>query len=245
MPHTALIIVDVQNDFLPPSGSLAVPGGRQVIPVIQKLLDRSWKWDTVIASQDYHPSGHISFSSTHSVEPFTERQVEDARGTTYTQAMWPNHCVVGTEGVQIDREVRGSLDAWKGEKRIVRKGWHRGVEQYSAFEGYLVDPSSSDADEKLRSTPEKVPAKDTELAKYLRQQGIAKVVVTGLATDYCVGATAHAALEAGFETVVVESAISGISEDGVKRTMGELRAKGAKVVGGDEWESELKGLVSA
>ena len=51
MPHTALIIVDVQNDFLPPSGSLAVPGGRQVIPVIQKLLDRSWKWDTVIASQ--------------------------------------------------------------------------------------------------------------------------------------------------------------------------------------------------
>jgi hypothetical protein len=51
-------------------------------------------------------------------------------------------------------------------------------------EGYLVDPSSSDADEKLRSTPEKVPAKDTELAKYLRQQGIAKVVVTGLATDY-------------------------------------------------------------
>jgi nicotinamidase-related amidase len=60
-----------------------------------------------------------------------------------------------------------------------------------------------------------------------------------------VGATAHAALEAGFETVVVESAISGISEDGVKRTMGELRDKGARVVGGDEWDSELKGLVCA
>jgi hypothetical protein len=113
MTGTALIIVDVQNDFLPPTGSLAVPDGRSTLPHIHKFLDSpEWieKWNLVVATQDWHPRGHISFASAHEGgKPYTKIQVPkrttdpgftgndvkegDDDGETVDMFIWPDHCV--------------------------------------------------------------------------------------------------------------------------------------------------------
>lgn len=98
-PKSALLLVDVQLDFLPadPSvaasyaGSLAVKHGRDILPIISRLLDRDWP--VVVASQDYHPPGHISFASTHERESFTSTTVTGHRGEPIDQMLWPDHCV--------------------------------------------------------------------------------------------------------------------------------------------------------
>ena len=98
-PKSALLLVDVQLDFLPadpsaPSsraGSLAVENGREILPVIARLLARDWP--VVVASQDYHPAGHISFASSHDRKPFTSTTVPGPRGEPIEQMLWPDHCV--------------------------------------------------------------------------------------------------------------------------------------------------------
>jgi len=112
-----LIIVDCQNDFCP-GGSLAVEAGDKIIPVINKLTN-SGIFDLVIATQDWHPEGHISFADTHGVDPFT--LVGD-------ETTWPIHCVAGTQGA----ELRPSLDQRK-INFIVRKGMNKKIDSYSAF----------------------------------------------------------------------------------------------------------------
>ena len=116
-PKSALLLVDVQLDFLPAdtsatashAGSLAVEHGRDVLPVIARLLDR--EWPVVVASQDYHPSGHISFASTHGREPFTSTTVNGHRGEPIDQMLWPDHCVRGTRSTSSSRRA-GAGYAW-------------------------------------------------------------------------------------------------------------------------------------
>ena len=114
-----LIIVDVQNDFCP-GGSLAVKDGDRIIPIINKLSN-SGKYNLVIATQDWHPKGHISFASKYGVEPFAFN--EDAN-----QVVWPDHCVMNTTGA----ELRPNLDQ-SNIKFIIRKGMNPEVDSYSAF----------------------------------------------------------------------------------------------------------------
>jgi nicotinamidase/pyrazinamidase len=120
VPATCLLVVDVQNDFMP-GGALAVPGGDEVVPVINRLVAR---FEHVVLTQDWHPRRHISFASSHpGKQPF--ETIELAYGA---QVLWPDHCVQGTSGAALHPD----LDATQAEL-VIRKGHHAGIDSYSAF----------------------------------------------------------------------------------------------------------------
>ena len=116
----ALLVIDMQNDFLP-GGSLAVAGGDEILPGINGLAER---FEHVILTQDWHPAGHISFASTHGKQPFTD-SIEAPYGK---QALWPDHTIQGTRGA----ELHAGLDIPHTEM-ILRKGFRLGIDSYSAF----------------------------------------------------------------------------------------------------------------
>lgn len=193
----ALIVVDVQNCFLP-GGSLAVKDGDQVIPVINRIA-RSFA--NVIITQDWHTPGHTSFASSHpGKKPFDV--VDVAYGK---QVLWPEHCVQGTEGAALAREL-----SIPQAQLVIRKGYHKDVDSYSAF---------MEADRKT----------STGLAAYLKAHMIERVFVTGLATDFCVAWTALDARKAGFDTFIVEDACRGIDTAGsLEKAWADTAAAGIK-----------------
>jgi nicotinamidase/pyrazinamidase len=179
---SVLIVVDVQNCFIA-GGTLAVPHGEDVVPVINRIAPA---FQNVVLTQDWHPAGHTSFASSHpGAKPFETIQLAYGQ-----QVLWPDHCVQGTADAALDRE----LNIPQAEL-IVRKGFHRDIDSYSAFE---------EAD---RKTP-------TGLAGYLKERGIRCIFVAGLATDFCVAWTALDAREAGFDTFVIEDACRAIDLKG-------------------------------
>ncbi|GKQ54045.1 bifunctional nicotinamidase/pyrazinamidase [Bradyrhizobium sp. Ce-3] len=179
---SALLVIDVQNCFLP-GGSLAVKDGEQVVPVINKIAK---SFANVVMTQDWHTPGHVSFASTHSgKKPF--ETVDLAYGK---QVLWPDHCVQGTDGAGLSKDL-----AIPQAELIIRKGFHKDVDSYSAF---------IEADGKTT----------TGLAAYLKARNVERVFVAGLATDFCVAWTALDARKAGFETYVVEDACRGIDTQG-------------------------------
>jgi nicotinamidase/pyrazinamidase len=183
---TVLIVVDVQNSFLP-GGSLAVPRGNQVVPVINDLAKR---FANVVVTQDWHPAGHRSFASSHpGKKPFDKITLDYGE-----QILWPDHCVQGTEGAHLCRD----LDLAHAQL-VLRKGYHMNVDSYSAF---------IEADGKTT----------TGLGGYLRERGIDSVYVCGLATDFCVAWTALDARNLGFAAVVIDDACRAID------TLGSLAA---------------------
>ena len=120
MPATCLIVVDVQNDFVP-GGALAVPRGDEVVPIINRLIAR---FDHVVLTQDWHTRRHVSFASSHAGrKPF--ETIELAYGA---QVLWPDHCVQGTPGAALHPD----LDATKAQL-VIRKGHHAAIDSYSAF----------------------------------------------------------------------------------------------------------------
>lgn len=115
-----LIVIDVQNDFMP-GGSLAVPGGDKIVPIINQIQD---KFDLIVASQDWHPQDHVSFASNHpGKKPFDEIEIHGQ-----PQTLWPNHCVQETKGAQFHPDLQ--TQHWE---TIFRKGTDRGIDSYSAF----------------------------------------------------------------------------------------------------------------
>jgi len=120
MNDACLIVVDVQNDFMP-GGALAVPRGDEVVPVINRVAER-FAW--IVATQDWHPRGHASFASSHAGrKPFETMPL--AYGE---QVLWPDHCVQATEGAALHRDL-----AISRVQLVVRKGYRPGVDSYSAF----------------------------------------------------------------------------------------------------------------
>ena len=180
--HSVLIVVDVQNAFVE-GGSLAVGDGGAVVPVINAISEA---FDHIVITQDWHPRDHASFASRHPGRLPLE-SVEVAYGR---QVLWPDHCVQGTPGAAL---VDG-LDLPRAQL-ILRKGFHPGIDSYSAF--MEADGTTS-----------------TGLAAYLQARGIDTVFVAGLATDFCVAWTALDARKAGFRTMVVEDATRAIDLDG-------------------------------
>ncbi len=171
--RTALIAVDVQRDFLP-GGSLGVAGGTSVVGPVLSLAAHA---DVVVATRDFHPADHCSFT---------------ARG-----GPWPPHCVIGTDGARIHPDVDAIADL------VVSKGTDPDVEAYSGFDG-------------------------TGLVAILRALDVTKLLIGGLATDYCVRATALAATREGFHTTVVVDALRPVDAaagDG-DRALEEMRAAG-------------------
>jgi nicotinamidase/pyrazinamidase len=198
----ALLVVDVQNGFCA-NGNLPVPGGEAVVPVINRLMAEGG-YDLIVASQDWHPPDHKSFASQHpGKKPF---EMGSLRGRP--QVMWPDHCVQGTR----DAELHPELD--RNRIHLVqRKGEDRETDSYSAFRDNHAE-------------------RTTGLDAELKRHGIEQLDVCGLATDYCVKFSAldAVAMLPGVKVRVIENASRGITPEGVKSAVEELRQAGVAVV---------------
>src|SRR4051812_28068552 len=178
----ALLVIDVQNCFLP-GGSLAVKDGDQVVPVVNRIAKG---FANVVMTQDWHTPGHVSFASSHGgKKPFETVDLKYGK-----QVLWPDHCVQGTDGAALSKDL-----AVPQAELIIRKGYHKDVDSYSAF---------TEADGKTT----------TGLAAWLKARQLKRLFVAGLATDFCVAWTAIDARKAGFDTYVIEDACRGIDTQG-------------------------------
>lgn len=180
-PHAgdALIVVDVQNDFLP-GGALGVPGGDEVIPALNKYSELFERLGLpIVATRDWHPENHCSF---------------EAQG-----GPWPPHCVAGTEGAAFAT----GLDL-HGDTKVVSKAETPEEEAYSGFQG-------------------------TELDRWLKERGVRRVFVGGLATDYCVRETVRDGLVNGYEVVLLGDAIRAVNVDpgDGEKAVAEMEKEGA------------------
>lgn len=200
----ALIIVDVQNDFIP-GGALAVNDGDQVVPVINSLQR---KFETVIATQDFHPANHGSFAANHPGK--TPGEFIDLNGLN--QILWPVHCVQGSMGAEFHKDF--NREDWVA---IFQKGMNPDVDSYSGF-----------YDNARRG--------DTGLGDFLKEKGIKTVFVAGLALDYCVKFTALDAVSLGFETYLIADATRAVNlqpTDG-ELAIREMESAGVKIIKSNE-----------
>jgi nicotinamidase/pyrazinamidase len=172
-PTDALLVIDVQNDFMP-GGALPIKDGDAIVPLINSLAK---KFDHVILTQDWHPTQHISFATTHNKQPF--ETVEAPYGP---QTLWPEHVLQHTDGAAFHPALH-----IPHAELILRKGFRRNIDSYSAFL------------ENDHTTP-------TGLAGYLRERNITRLFLCGLAYDFCVRYSAFDGHALGFETIVVEDA---------------------------------------
>lgn len=203
--NSALILVDIQNDFLP-GGALPVPNGDQVIPIANLLAPR---FGLVVATQDWHPPSHVSFAVNHpGRKPGDVIYIDGLK-----QVLWPVHCVQNTPGAQFPPPLDTSRIA-----RVFRsKGADPGVDSYSGF----FDNARKHA---------------TGLEAFLRKAGVESVYLLGLATDYCVQATALDARSLGFHTLVVEDGCRAVDlkpGDG-RRAIERMLSAGVRVVRSNE-----------
>jgi nicotinamidase/pyrazinamidase len=193
-----LLVIDVQNDFCA-SGTLAVTGGDDIVPVINRLQDQ---FANIVLTQDWHPAKHSSFASQHAKKkPFESIAV--AYGD---QTLWPDHCVQGTSGAEFHCDLQRD-----NAMLVIRKGFRTAVDSYSAFF------------ENDRTTP-------TGLTGYLRERGIDRVFLTGLATDVCVRFTAMDARNQGFDTVLILDACRGLSDETVDSAVTAMKEAGVRVI---------------
>lgn len=198
-PRDLLIVVDMQNDFLP-GGNLAVAGGDEIAALINTLAKL---FTNVVLTQDWHPADHISFASQHAGKaPFDTIEVSYG-----TQVLWPDHCVWNTRGAAI-------IDAIDipHAQMIIRKGYNRGIDSYSAFQ---------EADRETL----------TGLAGYLSERDLDRVYVVGLATDFCAGWTAIDAAASGFDATLIEDATRAIDANGsLARAWADMEEAGVERV---------------
>lgn len=209
---TALLVVDVQNDFLP-GGALAVPEGDAILPGVRRLME-SDALPLQIGTQDWHPAGHVSFASSHR----DREPMETIELYGRDQVLWPDHCVQQSHGA----ELRHGLP-WHRLTALIRKATDPRVDSYSAFRNNW-DPAG-----------ERPP---TGLGGYLRECGVARVLLCGLARDYCVRWSAEDALEAGFEVVVAWDLTRSVDPSGDDEVREALRSIGVAVV--DSADLELR-----
>lgn len=196
----ALILVDLQYDFMP-GGPLAVPHGDETLSVARRLQPR---FETVVATQDWHPPEHKSFAANH--PGAAPGQKIDLDGVQ--QVLWPTHCVQGTRGAELHDVVdRGGLAA------VFRKGTDPAIDSYSGF----FDNGHRKA---------------TGLGDWLTERGVRQLYVMGLATDYCVKATVLDALRLGLDVWVIEDGCRAVElqpGDG-ERALREMGGFGATVI---------------
>lgn len=206
---TALILVDIQNDFLP-GGPLAVPDGDTILDFVVNLIREGDHYDLLVTSQDYHPRNHGSFASSHEgCSPF---DVGELAGLV--QVFWPDHCVADTAGADIAAPIKATLNeaAARGiPTAAIRKGQDTTVDSYSAF----FDNN--------RQT-------DTGLNEILKQANIEKVDIVGLALDYCVGATARDAAGLGYTTRILLDGTRAIDPANIEKLRQELASAGVTFV---------------
>jgi nicotinamidase/pyrazinamidase len=204
----ALVVVDLQPDFL--TGPLAVKDGEAILDPLFALVGEGG-FDTMVATQDWHPQDHVSFASNHEGRaPF---ETMDLYG--HEQVLWPDHCVQGSAGARLHHDLPiQHLDA------IVRKGQDPAVDSYSTFRNNWNQAGKRPA---------------TGLAAYLKEREVRRVVLAGLARDYCVKWSAEDAVDAGFETTVLWELTRPVdpgSDDAVRKA---LEDKGVNLVDARDW----------
>lgn len=204
-PDSVLVVIDVQPDFMP-GGKLAVPDGDAVLPAINRLLDG--RFPTAVATQDWHPPGHVSFASAHA-----GRMPFETIALPYgPQTLWPDHAMAGTAGAAL----HPALDQ-RRLRAILRKGMNPALDSYSALF------------ENDRHTP-------TGLAGFLAGIGARHLFLCGLALDFCVALSAEDALRLGYAVTVIADASRAIAlphpEGGSTLTAARARlsAAGARLV---------------
>ena len=178
MPEEALIVVDMQRDFMP-GGALPVPEADRIIPRINRYIEEFRKKGAlIVATRDWHPPNHISFKE--------------------QGGPWPKHCVQNTPGAEFVVEL-------PEDAVIISKATEPDKEAYSGFEG-------------------------TNLAQILKERGVKRVYICGVATEYCVKATALDAVKNGFETYLLRDAVKGITKEGELEALEEMKRAGVKVL---------------
>ena len=201
--HAALVVVDLQPDFCP-GGALPVAEGDVILEPIQRLL-RSGRFALCVATQDWHPRGHVSFASSHAGrKPFDVIQVHG-----HEQVLWPDHCVQGTPGAALHPAV-----SWDGVSAVIRKGAEVDTDSYSGFRN-----NWNAAGERPL----------TGLAGYLRERGVSEVVLCGLARDYCVKWSAEDAAAAGFRTVFLWGLTCAVDPAADERVRADLERGGVEI----------------
>lgn len=195
----ALLVIDLQADFMP-GGALAVTAGDEVVAPIAALLPR---FHTVVATQDWHPPGHISFASRHGRPPFSTLALYGGE-----QTLWPEHCVQGSPGARLHAGL--PLD---GLTLLLRKGTAAHIDSYSAFRENLGPDGQR---------------RTTGLAALLTARGITRVWVCGLARDFCVRWTALDAAAAGFAVVVLDDLCRSVFPDRAAETDAAFAAAGVR-----------------
>lgn len=202
-PETALIVVDMQPDFMA-GGALPVPAGDELVRPVAELMV-SGRYRTLVATQDWHPRGHISFASAHAGhKPF-----ETVTCHGQPQALWPDHCVQGTPGAALHAGLPTAPVSL-----IIRKGTDPQVDSYSAFRN------------NWNAAGQRPP---TGLTGYLRELGVSQVHVCGLARDFCVLWTALDAAEAGFPTTFLWSLTRAVFAQNDAQTRATLQQQGIAV----------------
>lgn len=202
--RAALLLVDIQPDFMP-GGALATADGHDIVEPVRRLLAAS-PFAVHAATQDWHPPGHISFASQHD----GKSPMETMELYGETQVLWPDHCVQGSQGAMLHPE----LD-WDAVDVIVRKGTDPEVDSYSGFRDN-VGPDG-------RRPP-------TGLAGYLKERDIRDVFACGLARDVCVKWSAEDAAEAGFNVYFIWDLTRPVTYDSDEQTRSDLEAAGVRIV---------------
>lgn len=201
--RSALLIVDVQPDFLP-GGALAVAGGDAIVEPLASLM-RSGLFPQQVATQDWHPPGHVSFASRHGKRPMEAVELYGHR-----QTLWPDHCVQNTPGSQL---LPGM--PWERVNAVIRKGEHPQVDSYSGFRNNW-DPNG-------RRPP-------TGLAGYLRERGVDSVYIAGLARDVCVYWSAQDAVAEGFRTRVLWDLTRPVDPCSDTAVLDDLTSRGVAII---------------
>lgn len=181
----ALIVVDMQNDFMP-YGALPVPEADKIVPIINRYIEKFENHGlNIFLTRDWHPEDHISFKGYGGV--------------------WPPHCIAQTKGADFHPDLRIPVD----NKFIISKGTSKDFDAYSGFQGTILEP-------------------------LLKERGIKRVFICGVATDFCVKNTLVGAINLGFKAFLLEDAVKGVFEDTSKQAVDFMLTKGAVLVNYDE-----------
>ena len=196
LANVALIGVDIQNDFILKTGSLSVPDAEAAIPAMNRLFAREWA--ATILTADWHPHKHCSFAVNN---PGSTLFKPFTLPNGLTQIAWPVHCVQGSTGAEFHSGL-----VLPANYEVVYKGMDNGHEAYSGFAGFYTD--------------------GTTLEARLRAANIGAVVICGVATDYCVAATAKDAARLGFAVTVVLSACRGVAKETTQQALAAMGEEG-------------------
>ncbi|HVN63816.1 MAG TPA: nicotinamidase [Candidatus Binataceae bacterium] len=202
-PHEALLVVDIQPDFLP-GGALPVAGADAILSPIRRLME-SGRFERMVAVQDWHPPDHVSFASNHP----GRKPLDSIVLHGHEQTLWPDHCVQGTSGAELHSAL-----PWNRAGAIIRKAMDPATDSYSAFR--------NNWDRGGKRPP-------TGLSGYLKNLGVKHVFICGLARDYCVNWSAEDAIEEGFRVTIVWDLTRSINPKEDRKLRSELSARGVRI----------------